>query len=60
MYVCVGTEVKVLIMPFEKAQQLESTGEIDDDDLLELQVRERERRERERERERCIHNQIDG
>jgi hypothetical protein len=47
MYVCVGTEVKVLIMPFEKAQQLESTGEIDDDDLLELQVRERER-ERER------------
>ena len=38
-------------MLFEKAQQLESTGEVDDGDLLELQVCERERREREKERD---------
>jgi len=35
---CIGTQVKVQIMLFEKAQQLESTGEVDDGDLLELQV----------------------
>jgi hypothetical protein len=35
---CPGTQVKVQIMLFEKAQQLESTGEVDDGDLLELQV----------------------
>ena len=38
-------------MLFEKAQQLESTGEVDDGDLLELQVRERESRERDKERD---------
>ena len=34
----IGTEVKLLIMSFDTAQQLETTGEVDDDDLLELQV----------------------
>jgi hypothetical protein len=30
--------VKLLIMSFDTAQQLETTGEVDDDDLLELKV----------------------